>query len=61
MAVIIFMPDDRLESRIEAAAQRLRTAPSLIGRRAAWEEMRRLIRMRSYEQVQKMEHQKGLR
>lgn len=53
-------PDAALETQIELATLRLQTATTPSRRRAAWDELQRLIKQRSPDAVRAMERQRGL-
>ena len=53
--------DRELERKIQTAAVRVALARTHEEHRPAWNELVRLIRMRSPEQVRKMEQERGLR
>lgn len=53
--------DEALEFRIEQARIRLAEAESMDAARIAWEEMRDLMRMRSPEQVARLEAERRAR
>lgn len=50
-----------VEAQLDRAAHLLHTAPTKADREAAWEQMKRLHEMRSPQQVERMEIERGLR
>lgn len=55
------MQGSTLEQRIDYQALLLHTVHTRTERRAAWEELRRLIAQRSPERVEQMEREQGIR